>query len=273
LLQSGIVGKDPRKLARIVLTDVDPANAKGGDRVVARKLRRRDSKKSSASILQAALREFQDRGYDGARIASIAERSKINKRMIYHYFGSKEDLYMAALERSYFDIRTAEAALDLSHRDPIGGVRELVRFTWNYFLNHPEFLSILATENMLHARFLKKSTRVRSLRWPLVAEISGLLQRGTENGQFRPGQDPVRVYISIASLVCFFLSNRWTLSTIFNRDFGTLDELSQWGSHIEDAVLTWLSAPAERSARANRASSPTVQSRRNGAGTRSRVAP
>jgi AcrR family transcriptional regulator len=208
-----------------------------------RQVRRRDPKKSSESILEAAVKEFQDRGFGGARIDSIARNAKINKRMLYHYYGGKDDLYMAVLERSYANIRTAEAGLHLSQRDPSEGIRELVRFTWKYFLEHREFLSILATENLLRARFLKRSSGIRDLHSPLVAEISGLLQRGVELGRFRPGHDPVQVYISIAALVCFFLSNNWTLSAIFNRDFADTVELSAWGGHIEDMVLSWLSLP------------------------------
>src|SRR5690606_36846465 len=135
------------------LTDEDQATADGAATV--RKVRRRDPEKSSALILSAAVKEFRDRGYGGARVDPIANRAKVNKRILYHYFGGKDDLYMAVLERSFSDIRTAEAALDLSHRDPVEGIRELVRFTWNYFLAHPEFLSILATENIMRARFLK----------------------------------------------------------------------------------------------------------------------
>jgi AcrR family transcriptional regulator len=109
--------------------------------------RKRDPERTSAAILAAAITEFSLRGYDGARVDAIARRAKINKRMLYHYFGSKEGLYLAVLEGRYAAIRSAETLLDLTHRQPVEAMRDLIDFTWQYFLDHPEFLSILAAEN------------------------------------------------------------------------------------------------------------------------------
>src|ERR1700742_3453768 len=108
--------------------------------------RKRDPERTSAALLAAAVHEFAQKGYDGARVDAITKRAKINKRMLYHYFGGKDGLYLAVLEGRYEAIRSAEGALDLTHRDPIQGMRDLIQFTWLYFLDHPEFLSILATE-------------------------------------------------------------------------------------------------------------------------------
>ncbi len=135
---------------------------------------------------------------------------------------------------------SARARLDLSHRTPTEGMRELVVFTWKYFLDHPEFLGILSTENLHKARFLKRSARIFELHSPLVAEISGLLDRGAAAGDFRPGCDPVKIYMSIAALGSFFLTNRWTLSTIFRRNLSDKSEIDAWGEHIVDVIFAYL---------------------------------
>src|ERR1700744_3133322 len=122
----------------------------------AAKPRLRDAERTSTAILAAATKEFAERGYGGARIDAIAARANINKRMLYHYFGGKDALYVAVLEGSYIAIRSAESRLDLSHRPPRDGMRDLVVFTWQYFLSHPEFLGILGTENLHKAKFLKR---------------------------------------------------------------------------------------------------------------------
>ena len=106
-------------------------------------------------ILAAATEEITTKGLDGARVDEIARRSGVNKRMIYHYFGDKEGLYLAVLETTYAAIRTAEIGLQLADRDPVEGMRELVLFTWQYFIDHPEFLSLLGTENLHRAAYLK----------------------------------------------------------------------------------------------------------------------
>jgi len=200
----------------------------------------RDPARTRATILAAATEEFTAKGLKGARVDAIARRSGANKRMIYHYFGNKEGLYLAVLETAYAAIRNAEIGLNVVERDPVDGMRELIQFTWRYFIEHPEFLSLLATENLNRAFYLKKSRRIRELHSPLVGMISTLLERGAAAGAFRKGVDPVQLYISIAALGFFYFSNRYTLSTIFGRDFSARDELESRSRHILDVVLGYL---------------------------------
>ena len=139
-------------------------------------------------------------------------------------------------------IRSSEAELQLTNLEPVEAIEKLVAFTWNYFIEHPEFLSLLATENLHRAKFLKQSKKVLQLHSPQVSMISDVLKRGAESGVFRRGVDPVYVYISIASLGIFYLSNRWTLSTIFARDLTAQDEIRAWGRHISTVILGSLRA-------------------------------
>ena len=146
----------------------------------------RDPERTRAVILAAATGEFTAKGLNGARVDDIARRAGVNKRMIYHYFGDKAGLYLAVLESTYTAIRAAEIGLNLADRTPIEGMRELIAFTWNYFIEHPEFLSLLATENLHRARYLKQSERIRELHSPLVGMISELLARGNRAGCSAP---------------------------------------------------------------------------------------
>jgi AcrR family transcriptional regulator len=204
----------------------------------------RDPEGTKAAILAAATREFTEKGFGGARIDAIAAHAKINKRMLYHYYGGKEALYVAVLEHAYTAIRRAEAKLDLAHREPEDGLRELVQFTFHYFLDHPEFLSLLGTENLLKAKFLKRSERILAINSPLIDELHDVLERGAKNGVFRADLDPLDVYLTMAALGFFYLSNRWTLSTVFRRDLLAKREVARWGEHIADVVLSSLRPPA-----------------------------
>ena len=94
----------------------------------------------------AAKREFARLGFGGARIDTIAERAKANKRMIYHYFDSKEALFTAVLEDAYHDIRLAERKLELDKMEPEIAIKTLVEFTWYYYLKNPEFLTLVNSE-------------------------------------------------------------------------------------------------------------------------------
>ena len=196
----------------------------------------RDADASRARILAAATAEFARHGLSGARVDTIARRAKANKRMLYYYYGGKEALFLAVLEAAYARIRGEEQKLDLSAKPPVEGMRELVTFTWQHFLAHPEFISLLNTENLHRAKHLKRSTRIRSLHSPLVATISDLLARGTRAGVFRAGIDPVQLYVSIAALSYFYLSNAYTLSTIFGRDLCAPKAKDERIAHVVDLV-------------------------------------
>ncbi|RVJ81377.1 TetR/AcrR family transcriptional regulator [Sinorhizobium medicae] len=197
----------------------------------------RDPERTRASILAAATQEFAENGIGGARVDAIAERAGINKRMLYHYFGDKEQLYLAVLEEAYVGIRTAEKSLNLSDLEPEQGIAELAMFTWGYFLEHPEFLSLLGTENLHRARWLRQSTRLKELHSSFIDKLSDLLQRGRKEGLFRPDVDPLNLYLTIAALGYFYLSNQYTLSTIFGCDLMDKSNLDVWKRHIVHVTL------------------------------------
>ncbi|MEO8133862.1 MAG: TetR/AcrR family transcriptional regulator [Betaproteobacteria bacterium] len=178
----------------------------------------RDPERTRARILAAATTEFARCGLGGARVDRIAAEAETNKRMLYYYFGNKEALFLAVLEATYADIRTAETRLKLDAVEPVAGIRRLVEFTWRYYLANPHFLTLLNSENLHRARHLKASPRIAAMHPPFIATLADLLRRGEIGGSIRPGIDPVQLYISIAALSYFYLSNNHTLSAIFVRD-------------------------------------------------------
>ena len=201
---------------------------------------RRNPARNQERILRAATEEFARYGLGGARVDRIAARANANKRMLYYYYGNKEDLFLAVMEDSYAHIRRAELGLHLQDLDPVQGVRRLVEFTWDYYLKHPEFLTLLNSENLHRARHLKRSRDIAAMHSPLIALLRDLLQRGERAGKFRKGVDPVQLYISIAALGYFYLSNRHTLSTIFERDLLAPREKSARLRHMVELVLGYL---------------------------------
>jgi AcrR family transcriptional regulator len=202
--------------------------------------RTRDADRSQSIILAAARDEFAEHGLGGARVDRIAERAGLNKRLIYYYFEDKEKLFQAVLEQAYRDIREEETKLRLLDLEPAQAVRRLVEFTWNYYLAHPEFMTLLNSANLHRARHLEGSRRARELNSPLIETLAGVLERGRRDGSFRGGVDPVQLYVSIAGLAYFYLSNVHTLSSIFGRDLVTPKARSERLSHMCDVILGYL---------------------------------
>lgn len=206
------------------------------------RVHRRDPDRTREAILVAAQAEFTAKGLSGGRVDEIARRARANKRMIYHYFKSKEGLYLAALERVYEDLRGTERTLDLAHLEPEAAIQRLVEFNFDYSREHPELISLLNNENLHRARHLRKSKKVRELHSPFVQLIRDILDRGVAKGVFRPGLDPVDLYVTIAAIGYFYLSNNWTLSAIFGRDLGTDAACRRRRRHNVDMILSAIRA-------------------------------
>ena len=200
----------------------------------------RDPGRTQAAILSAATQEFARFGLGGARVDRIALRAKTNKRMLYYYFGNKETLFLAVLEAAYARIRAAETKLSLLDVEPVEGIRRLVEFTWDYYLGHPEFLTLLSSENLHRARHLKRSRDVRAMNSPVIETLAEVLARGRRRGDFRGNVDALQLYISIAALSYFYLGNNHTLSAVFGRDLASADARCERLAHMTAVILGYL---------------------------------
>lgn len=205
-----------------------------------KQIRTRNKERTRALILAAAIEEFAEKGFAGARIERIAERSGSNKRMLYYYFSNKEELFVAVMEDTYKTIRDAESELRLLDLPPVEAIRSLITFTWDYYVKHPEFLNLLNTENLYHASHIKQSKNIGFYNSKLIATLNEILIHGQREKLFRGGVDPLQLYISIAALGYFYLSNNDTLSTIFVRDLNTPKAKVERLQHMIDMVLGYL---------------------------------
>lgn len=193
---------------------------------MATKVKQRDAEATKARILAAAKSEFARLGLAGARVDEIADKARANKRMIYHYFGSKDDLFAAVLEDAYLDIRHAEQALQLDDLDPPEALKTLVHFTWDYYLRNPEFIRLVNSANLHEARHLKGSEKLKEASRRFVNMVDRILERGVATRDFRTGVDPVQLNITIAAIGYYYLTNRFTGEVLFERSLMTDEALS-----------------------------------------------
>ena len=196
-----------------------------------------------ARILTAAIAEFASRGFKGASMDAIAARTQTTRALINYYFGSKERLYLAVLERVYAEIRDAERELQLDHLPPVEAIRRIVEFTYDYYVAHEYFVRLVVAENQAKGRHMKRSPALRTLNRPIVDTLGGVLARGQAEGRFRPDVDPIDVHMAIAALGMFNVTNQYTFGTLFQRAMGAKGDVPSRRRMVADVILSWL-APA-----------------------------
>lgn len=193
--------------------------------------------RSRAAILKAAVKVFSRQGYAGARTEQIASQAKCNERMIYYYFGSKDELFVNVLEHIYAQFNRAEARQVFDLADPEQAIRDLLAFTWTYYLKHPEFITILGTENLLQGVHARKSGNLRALSGTAVGVLQPIVAAGQAQGLFREDIDIRHLYLMIASLCYFYNSNLHTLSCFLDDELVSVSEKARWLAFISDVVL------------------------------------
>jgi len=214
---------------------------KAGSRepVTARKagVREQSAQATRETLLKAAIKVFGKQGLTGARVEQISRAAKSHDRMIYYYFGSKEALFVAVIEEIYRRFNEAEARLTLDLSQPEQALREVIAFMWGYYQKHPEFITLLNSENLHRGRHIGKSSRAGEYSSPALAVLSGVLDSGVQARLFRPGLRARDVYLMIASMGYFYLSNRFTLSAFLGEALDAPPSLAHWQQFITDAVL------------------------------------
>ncbi|MEO0318277.1 MAG: hypothetical protein RL404_1954 [Pseudomonadota bacterium] len=182
-----------------------------------RRKKTRDAEATREDVLKAAIQEFSEKGLHGARVEEIAARTATSKHMIYYYFGSKDGLYAAVLDRVYADFRTAEGRAKPDLTDPVAALANLVGLTFDSHVDNPERIRILMSENLdcgRHASLLDHS-RQREL---VLGTLGEILKRGQERGVIRSGINLTQLHMSISSLCFYYVSNAHTFSKVFDFD-------------------------------------------------------
>jgi AcrR family transcriptional regulator len=204
----------------------------------------RDAVRTRSEILDVATREFAGNGYAGARVDEIAAKTRTTKRMIYYYFGSKEQLFVAVLEREYARIRGLESELDVEHLDPVDAVRQLVELTFDHHEAHPDFIRLVSIENIHRGRHIAGSQVLEELGHPALDTLARILRRGRRAEVFRADVDALDVHMIISAFCVFRIANRHTFQAIFERDMLDPARRDHDRRTIGDLVLKHLSAEA-----------------------------
>ena len=205
-----------------------------------RKSRKNNPEKTRENILQEAIVEFVQQGLSGARVDAIAERIHTSKRMIYYYFGSKEQLYVEVLEKLYGNIRSTENHLQLAELAPREAIQRLVEFTFDHHDRNVDFVRIVSIENIHNAEYVKHSEAIKAMNHTILDALAGILRRGVVEGVFRDGLNPLDVHLLITSFCFYRVSNRHTVGEIFQIDLPDEAIKQRHRQMICESVLRYL---------------------------------
>jgi len=193
-------------------------------------------------ILRAAIKIFAKHGYSGGSVEKISKAANSYDRMIYYYFGNKEGLFVAVLEEIYRRFNEAEAGLDLDIERPVESLAEVIRFAFTYYQKHPEFITLLNSENLHRGRHIGKSLRAREYSSPAIGTIDQLLRSGVTKGVFRADVSARDLYVLIAAAGYFYQSNRFTLSAFLGENLEAPAAFAHWEAFVKDIVIRAISA-------------------------------
>lgn len=209
---------------------------------VAPVVRKRDAERTRAELLEVATEAFAESGYAGTRVDEIAERTQTTKRMIYYYFGGKEQLYLAVLENAYRGIREREQTIRADDLPPIEALRQIAELTYDHHLNHSAFIRLVSIENIHRGEFIKRLEGLRTLNQPAVDVLETALERGRADKTVRSDVDALDVHLLISSYCFFQVANQHTFGYLFDMDLLAPERRDHLRSMIGDVVVAWLTA-------------------------------
>ncbi|MFM0378165.1 TetR family transcriptional regulator [Paraburkholderia strydomiana] len=214
-------------------------------------IRAKQAQDTRAKILKAAIKVFAKQGYASGRVESISKAARSHDRMIYYYFGSKEQLFIEVLETIYTQFNEAESKLDLDLDDPVHGLEQMVEFVWQYYLDHPEFVTLLSSENLHQGKHAKKSSKLKEISGYAISVVQKLLDAGKAQRVFRADVEARDVYLLIASLGYFYNANQYTLGAFLGESLMDKAALAHWREVIKDTVLRAVRIDSPAQARPN----------------------
>lgn len=220
--------------------------------------RLRDSRKSKQDILAAAEMEFSEKGIYGTRVDEIASKANINKRMIYEYFGSKEELYKAVLSEVYSRLAKLEIGL-LSGDMPCTEAIERIISLYFYFLrDNPSYVNLILWENLNRGKYIEEMD-FSHIKHPALELLRKVIERGKREGVFQQKADTEQVILSLLTYTFSYYSNRYTLSKMLGRKLEDEQNIRDRIKNVTEMFLCYLCNETTNASEKGRAANQTEE--------------
>lgn len=205
--------------------------------------KKRNAVQSSERLLNAAIEVFASRGPHGPTVDEICRKADLNKRMIYHYFGSKERLYEESLRHVYQQFLSLEVMLASMLLPPEQMLKVLVRRYYEFLAEHPSFVRLISYENLNEGRVARR-LKLAGQKAPVITALRLALEKGQAAGRFRKGLDVTQLLVSIFGLCFFYFSNQYTMTEFLGGATPGKKDLGGRVDHVVNLLLHGISNEA-----------------------------
>jgi len=204
----------------------------------------KDSRKSKEDILNAAEMLFSQKGLYGTRVDDIAVMAKINKRMIYEYFGSKVDLYKEVLTKVYSKIGNTGKAVIRQDMVYTQAVKNAAAFYFNYLNAHPTYVNLLLWENLNQGEYISK-VQIKELNQPVLEDLQKIIERDQKNGTIRSDFESKFIITALLTSTFAYFSNRYTLSKLLQYDFKSIQSIQKRAEDLAEMMIAYIQKTKE----------------------------
>lgn len=187
-------------------------------------------------ILQAAIREFAQRGIAGARTDAIANAAQVNKALLYYYYRDKETLYGAALDHAFGQM--GEHLMKVLDRNlsPREKVLTYVGEYFDYIASHKFNRDLVQMEMMRSGHGSPHLKRIAKLYFqPLYRRLSEVIHQGIAGGEFR-AINPLQFVPSMVALVVFYFISAPVMKTVAGFDPLSAERIAERRAAVLDVV-------------------------------------
>ncbi|MCY1204771.1 TetR/AcrR family transcriptional regulator [Pseudomonas sp. JG-B] len=188
-------------------------------------------------LIEAARQEFSEKGLSGVRMEEVASAAGVTKQLIYHYYGSKEGLFVAVLDECSERIMSELVGLEVDDLAPEKAMRTMLNHFFDQYCEDP-LLGSLAHEGMhYHNSHQTPRNRFLELAPALIDKFDNILRRGAMSGDFKPDVNS-RLLLATAALVTTgWFTNRYSMSTLAGLDTTSEEGMNTWRSYSADFIL------------------------------------
>ena len=116
----------------------------------------------------------------------------------------------------------------------------MIEFTFDYHDSHPDFVRLIAIENIHQAQHLTKLPTIQRVNADVIATLDSILARGRTEGVFARDCSAVDVHLMISGLCFYRVSNRHTFGAIFGCDLSAPEVRERHKAMIVETVVGWL---------------------------------